>query len=345
MSFLLTAQGDPTLPLTLPDHIDVSPETLSAIAARHGICTTDVERLLETGIFNAIYRLGAGAILRIPRNHPTFVATARHEAVAVPAARAAGVLTPSLLAFDDSLDLLPVPYTVYERVPGMHLESLDLDPAEAAEVWRAHGRNLALAHVGVPVAGDIGRLPPKTAEPDPRGLLAERVDEGWLAPLDARWLGRWLDRLAPTALEPTPGRFLHGDTQATNLMVSGSPLGYEAVIDWGSAAIGDATLDFAGPPLRAVPHMLAGHREVAPLDADATAEARILWRHLQLCIWTLPRGAAPGLSWAERPIPMLLEVLRFFMEPPDDRWRRLGPAEPGDLMDRALVANVGGRHA
>ena len=82
-------------------------------------------------------------------------------------------------------------------------------------------------------------MPAKTPEPDPRGLLAERVAEGWLSPLDARWLGAWLDRLAPAALTPTPARFLHGDTQATNLMVTVDPLRYQAVIDWGSAALGD----------------------------------------------------------------------------------------------------------
>jgi aminoglycoside phosphotransferase (APT) family kinase protein len=317
------------LPFTLPDHVNVSSETLHKIADRHGVGGCYVERLPETGIFNASYWLGEGAILRIPRNHPTFIQAARNEAVAAPVAHAAGVRTPRLLAFDDSLTLLPVPYTVYERVPGLPLEALDLDPADAAEVWREHGRNLALAHVGVTVAGDVPRLPVRTADPDPRGLLAERVAEGWLSPLDARWLGAWLDRLAPAALRPTPVRFLHGDTQATNLIVTPNPLRYEAVIDWGSASIGDPALDFAGVPLRAVPFMLAGHREVAPLDHDATAEARILWRHLQLAIWTLPRGASPGLSWAERPLPMLLETLHFLLEPPDERWQALGPVTGG----------------
>ena len=333
------------MPFTLPDHVDVRPETLLEIAYRYSVGGGSVERLPETGIFNAIYRLGDGAILRIPRDHPKFVEAARNEALAVPAARAAGVRTPRLLAFDDSLELLPVPYTVYERVPGQPLESLELDPADAAEVWRDHGRNLALAHVGVPVAGRITCLPEKTADPDPRGLLAERVAEGWLSPLDARWLGLWLDRLAPAALEPTPLRFLHGDTQATNLMVSTRPLAYEAIIDWGSAALGDTALDFAGVPLRAVPFMLAGHREVAPLDGDATAEARILWRHLQLSIWTLPRGAVAGLSWGERPIPMLLEVLRCFLDPLDDRWHGLGPIEAGIAAMGAPAASRRGSHA
>jgi len=329
------------LPFTLPEHVEVSADTLRAIADRHRIDSSTVVRLPETGIFNAIYRLGDDAILRIPRNHPKFVEAARHEAVAVPAARAAGVLTPRLLAFDDTLGLLSVPYTLYERVPGVPLESLDLDPHDASEIWQEHGRNLALAHIGVPVRGDIARLPVKTAAPDPRGLVEERVADGWLSPLDARWLGPWLDRLAPAALAPVPARFLHGDTQATNLMVSAEPLRYQAIIDWGSASIGDPALDFAGVPLRAVPHMLAGHREVAPLDGDATVEARILWSHLQLSIWTLPRGAVPGRSWGERPLPMLLEVLRFFMAPPDDRWRDVGPVASRRQPLSVLVTSGG----
>ena len=59
-------------------------------------------------------------------------------------------------------------------------------------------------------------------------------------------------------------------------MVTTNPLRYEAIIDWGSAGLGDTALDFAGVPLRAVPHMLAGHREIAPLDGDETAEQRIV---------------------------------------------------------------------
>lgn len=65
----------------------------------------------------------------------------------------------------------------------------------------------------------------------------------------------------------------------------------------------------------------------------------------QLSLWTLPRGASPGLSWAERPVPMLLEVLRLFIEPPDDRWRAIGPVEPGQHTENVPTASAGGNHA
>jgi hypothetical protein len=44
-----------------------------------------------------------------------------------------------------------------------------------------------------------------------------------------------------------------------------------------------------------------------------------------LTLGMLPRGAVRGRSWAERPLPLLLEVLRFFLDPPSDRWRAVGP--------------------
>jgi len=78
------------LTFTLPDHVAIDAQTLRAIADRHGFDGAGVERLPETGIFNAIFRLGDDAILRIPRHHPDFIAAACREATAVPAARAGG---------------------------------------------------------------------------------------------------------------------------------------------------------------------------------------------------------------------------------------------------------------
>jgi hypothetical protein len=269
---------------TLPDHTPVHHQTLQAIALRHGLDSSTINRLPDTGIFNAVYHLGRpgglgqDAILRVPRNHPNFIAHSYREAVVVPAVRAAGVRTPSLLAFDDSLELLPVPYTIYERVPGVTLEALDLEPDEAADVWREHGRNLAVVHTDVALVGELSRALTATLEPR---------------------------RNSPDLRE--------------------------------------VALDFAAVPLRAVPYMLAGHRDIAALDGDDTIEARIVWRHLDLSLGMLPRGAVPGRSWAERPLPMLLEVLRFFLDPPDERWRAIGPIEhPHGTTSSASLAMSGG---
>jgi Ser/Thr protein kinase RdoA (MazF antagonist) len=126
-------------------------------------------------------------------------------------------------------------------------------------------------------------------------------------------------------LSPIRHRFLHGDTQATNVMVRAGSLEYVAVLDWGNAGWGDAAWDFAGVPLRVVPSMLEGYRSVTPLDGEETTEARILWRHLQLSLFLLRRKPQPDRSWAERPLAMLLDVFRFLLQSPGTRWSRWVP--------------------
>jgi hypothetical protein len=83
----------------LPDFPDLSDEVLSVIAARYGGGL--VVRLPEGGIFNAVFLLGEDLILRVPRDHPDFVAAVRREILAFPAARDAGVRTPCLVAVND----------------------------------------------------------------------------------------------------------------------------------------------------------------------------------------------------------------------------------------------------
>jgi hypothetical protein len=160
------------------------------------------------------------------------------------------------VAFDDARDLLPVPYLVYERVRGETLGGLDLDPERAPDVWRELGRDLARLYVGVAAEGPVAALRTEPLD-DPRPWVEELVTAGQFTVIEARWLTRWLDRLAPLAIAPVPDRFLHGDVQATNVMVQPGSLSYLALIDWGAAGWGDPAQDIAAFPLRAVPMVLA----------------------------------------------------------------------------------------
>ena len=308
--------------MQLPDFPPISGETLEAIGDRYDLRAGEISRLEDVGIFNAIYLVGGEYVLRVPRDAPPFVDAIRKESLAVPAARAAGVRTPVLVAFDDSLELLPVPYAIYERVHGETLGALDLGPEDTPWVWHQVGLDLARLHEGV---GEYGPGAGLECEPlpDPRPMPEELASAGYFTAEEARWLSGWLDLLAPFALAPLPRRFRHGDLQTPNVMVHPDPSTYLALIDWGACGWGDAAHDFAGIPLRAVPFMLAGYREVAPLTEDETAEARILWRHLQIALYLLGRPPQPGRSWAERPAAMLLEVTRFFLGSPGRPWTDL----------------------
>lgn len=310
--------------MDLPSFPNLTDETLAALAARHGFAGMPITPLPALGICNTLFRLGDNLILRVPRAHPTFTALTCKEALAVPAARAAGVRTPELIVFDDSLALLPVPYTIYARVPGETLELLRLEPEETSDAWRAVGHDLALLHAGVCAEGPISALTSETLD-DPRTRVEELARKGYFSPIEAHWFTSWMERLAPAALTPVPPRFIHNDVQATNIIVGPEQYEYRALLDWGSCGWGDPAHDFAAMPLRAVPFLLAGYRAVRPLDADATAEARIVWRHLQIALWLARRGPQPGLSWGEQPLGMLVEVLRFFLERPGELWAACAP--------------------
>jgi len=190
--------------MKLPDPTAVSSDIVAAIATRHALDARTIIPLPQVVIINTVYLLGDDLVLRVPRAHPAHVALMYGEAVAAPAARAVGVRTPRLVVFDDSLTLLPVPYTIYERVHGETLGLLDLDPATTPEAWRELGHDLAVLHAGVSADGPCGSLAVDEEATDPRALAEARASEGWFTTLEARWLVTWLDRIAPCA-----GRFGH----------------------------------------------------------------------------------------------------------------------------------------
>src|SRR5262249_31145996 len=148
--------------MKLPAFPKVSARVLQAVSDYHGLGTRRFSRLPEIGIFNAVYALGDDLVLRIPRIHPAFVSAARKESVASPAARAVGVRTPALIAFDDTLNLLPVPYTIYERVHGATLGLLDHEPTDTPDMWREIGRDLARLHTCVADTGAVAEIAGET---------------------------------------------------------------------------------------------------------------------------------------------------------------------------------------
>ncbi len=312
--------------MNLPDFPEISAHTLHRIAEYHHLGVRTFRRRPSIGVFNAIYLFGDGLVLRIPRNHPHFIAALSKEAIAIPAARAAGVRTPRLIAFDTSLTLLPVPYMLCERVHGEALESLGLDPLTTPAVYHELGCDLARLHIGVGPDSPAGQLgAPNLPQGDPRLLPQELAAVGHFSVAEARWLEDWLDRLPPLLATPQDSRFLHGDTQATNVLVHPDSREYLALIDWGGCGWGDPALDCSGMPLRAVPDVLAGYREIAVLPDDATAEARILRYHLHFALINIKNQPQPLRSWGERPLGYLLEIMHFLLTTPSSHWAALRP--------------------
>ena len=240
---------------------------LSGICAKHGLGQRRIGRMPSTGVVNSIYTLGDDLVLRVPKNMPEALSDTYTESVACPVAHAAGVRTPARVVWAESLDILDVPYTIHELVNGEPSE-LDFD----GPVWRDLGRDVARMHATI------------TECPDPLGRLddAGRADETWILEWAngtevQGWLERCIDRLRPLIADVLPEKFLHNDISNSNVLHKDGA--YAALIDWGDAAWGDPSLEFASLPMVAVMPMLAGYREVLPLE-EVTTEARILWDKL-----------------------------------------------------------------
>jgi aminoglycoside phosphotransferase (APT) family kinase protein len=298
-----------------PETIAVSAAALDAILTRHGLHPRTVVPLVHGGSGHSVYLLGDDLVLRVPRNHPLWVEAPRQEAHILPIVRPTGVRMPDLVVFDDACDLLPVPYTIYTRVPGVALYGLDWEPATVPHVWRELGHDLALLHTGVSTDGLAQPLWPLEPpdNPDPRPWMEALAGAGVFPGPEAHWLRDWLDEITPRASVPLPLRFIHGDVQTMNIMVRPDPPTYAALLDWASARWDMPARDFWAVPLRAVPWMLEGYRAVAPGADEATAEWLIAWSHAQYGLYFLWRDQQAGTLPPASRVRRLLDGLHAFL--------------------------------
>ncbi|WP_230415895.1 phosphotransferase enzyme family protein [Micromonospora tarapacensis] len=247
------------------------------------------KRVNSSGNVHSVYRLGDKYILKIPRDHPRAIGETLTASVAVPAATSAGVRTGSLVAFDDSLEIFSVPFSVFEYVRGESVTpSARLLPSDAA-VWHDVGRELATLHNTVGHVDDPnGWLEEWTRPLDHAAILTGLVEAGVLASHSAEWFDELLNALKPSVSGANRyRRFVHGDLKPGNVVRCDGRL--SALIDWDDAGWFDPAIDFAQIPLQLVDVTLAGYRAVAPLDGDDTAEQRILWDHVMTALTELWR--------------------------------------------------------
>lgn len=307
-----------------PGFAELSVAQLDAIIRRHlpDVALESVERLPSTGVVNSIYALGSRYVLRVPHATEGGLRDTLTEAVAAPVAREARVRTPALIAFDESCALLDVPFTIFERAPGRSLASATMDDPSNAPIWRDLGHELAILHMRVETCADPkGWLDQPGRDELPSPFLDALSSTGYLSPDLHHWLGTLLDRLQPAVHQArTYRRFLHNDATPSNVIADKGC--FSALIDWGDAGWGDPALEFRCLPLRVVPEVLAGYRQVGPLDGDDNAEARIVHDHIVTALFYATRAAEPQTQhWGRPPVGRLLEILAFATDHPDD-WAR-----------------------
>lgn len=253
------------------------------IANAYDLAVPDEMPAPWVGATSRVYPLN-DVVLKVALDTPDAARSVAIDAAMNLVARNLGVRAPELLAFVNTRALLPVPFTIFRRVPDARpLADLPKDDPAAANAWREVGKDLALVH-GVPYGTAMPvslREFRQSPEVDPRVWVDELGARGVLPGDDAVWLRDALEAVAPDALAGIPLHLCHGDVNASNILVDASTGGYRALIDWAGAGWLDPVWDFAGVPLPVVPWLLEGHRAVAPLPHDETTEARIFWCQTQ----------------------------------------------------------------
>ncbi|MFJ5998741.1 aminoglycoside phosphotransferase family protein [Streptomyces sp. NPDC092370] len=198
-----------------------------------------LRRLESSGTENAMFRLGADKVVRLPR-HPRAVEAITHELRWLPRlGPKLPVASPEPLGRGEPGDGFPWPWSVYgwlegrNPVPG-RLEEPDLLAEDLAAYLTALRRIDASegppGYRGVPLA---------TRDPFLRDALAQltgRVDTAAVTEV-------WEEALR--APEHTgPPVWAHGDLMAGNLLVTDGRL--SAVIDFGTVGVGDPAVDLIG---------------------------------------------------------------------------------------------------
>jgi aminoglycoside phosphotransferase (APT) family kinase protein len=199
----------------------------------------------ETWSFDAVAGDGTVRELILRRDPPAVPGEGMSiEAMAIRAARAAGVPEPEIIAFSDSSEAVGAPYVIMERVEGEALPRRLLRDEAFAEVrpQLAEQCGEALARIHSIPLDEIPGLGRPDVLPELRDWLHSFAD-----PSPALELGmRWLEQNRP---EPVADAVVHGDFRNGNLLIG--PDGIRAVLDWERVYRGDPMQDLGYVCVRA----------------------------------------------------------------------------------------------
>jgi len=250
-----------------------------------------------TGVSNRIYATH-DVVLRVATDHDDAIVDALTESIAAPVARQAGILTPRLIAFDNSRKLVDRPFSMWERVRGETLGLLNLSTEMHEQIWREVGQQIARLHDRVNSCSDPnGYLDRPEREMRLDLLLRRFADSGHGKGDFLREIERLILDLSPfVSSRGGSDCFLHNDLHESNIMCS-SQGKLLAVIDWGDAGWGDPTLDFAAIPFAFISVALHGHGTTEQLGQNP--EALIVWDHLQNALDDAIEDPAYGVPVAE----------------------------------------------
>ena len=278
-------------------------EQLKAIIRRHGVAGEHVELIRSAGVINSVYLIDGRYVLRVPRRIGEGIRATYTESVVLPIVNRIGIRCPGLVAFDDALDIVDVPFTIQEFIDGAPLTESSQDAR--ARVFRQLGTELALLH------GHLDEITAPSCRPEFTSLFAREVplfirvgrgdrirsgdasrllrdlrDSGNITAQQGSWFERTLSRLENLFEQATlyPS-LLHRDITSDNIIVKEQRLA--ALLDWGNAGRGDPVIDFRRIPPAFILDTVGGYREARALDGEDNAAERILWDRVTIAIFNL----------------------------------------------------------
>lgn len=221
-----------------PDEVDLDASLVGRLVAEQfpRWAGQPVERLKSSGTENAMFRLGTGLVVRLPR-YPGAVGDVEHEQRWLPRlAPRLPVAVPEALGRGEPSAEYAWPWSVFRWLDGHN------PVAGAVEEPRSLAGDLA------EFVRALRRIDPRDGPPNHRGVpLAKRdgATRSAIAQLDGR-----IDTAAVTALweealrapaRQAPPVWAHGDLSPGNVLVAEGRL--RAVIDFGTVGVGDPAVD------------------------------------------------------------------------------------------------------
>jgi aminoglycoside phosphotransferase (APT) family kinase protein len=284
-------------------------------------------RYVGGGFVNFVYAVGEDLILRVNRPDRD-TEDAYTESVAVPAVRAAGIMAPELVVFDDSRDAVDFVFTVYVRTAGDALGTLRVEQSELPSLYREIGQEIGRLHTRVTQVDDPNGWLDYAEYHDPRAVIEAALSAGRIDRVSGDWLTKWTDRISQQLSFVVQTVFVHNDLHAGNTMVVRDPLRLAAVIDWGDAAWFDPMVDFETMPVWCVPWALSGYRSEGGV-VDETFIGRLLWHNVGTVLeWSDERFSGVPDPWIPRTSSLWINLVRLMrMELPDE-WKPWLPDAP-----------------
>jgi len=261
-----------------PDEVDIGVRLVRQLIDRQfpRWAALPVAQVRSAGTDNAIFRLGSGMAVRLPRRREAAAEAARQHEWLPRLARLLPLAVPVPLARGAAGDGFPFPWLICRWLPGENVaDQPDVDLYDAAGRL---GRFVAALHridaTGAPPSFRGG--PPRVLDARVRRELRDLAADGTVDPELAATA--WQTALAAPAWARAPV-WLHADLYPVNLLARHGQL--TAVIDFGGLGAGDPAID------------------MLPAWAWLTAQTRDLFRaqtQADDATWARGRGWALGLG-------------------------------------------------